>query len=101
MWAPPSRRLQQIQCLTYSEGILLIGCADGGLRLIQVRGDGSFSTNPTLWKAVNNSKTSPGITSITLAYIGNFIEGSAKCICCTGAEDGSVAMFELKNGAKQ
>jgi hypothetical protein len=86
--------LFQVQCLVYTDNILLVGCADGGLRLIPVRNDGYFSSNPTLWTAVNN-KASPGISSISISYVGNVKEGSARCICCSGAEDGSVALFEL------
>lgn len=85
----------QVQCLFYSENILLVGCADGGLRLIPVRGGAYFANNPTLWPAVNN-KSSPGISSVSISYVGNPMDGSGRCMCCTGADDGSVALFELK-----
>ena len=85
----------QVQCLFYSESILLVGCADGGLRLIPVRGGAYFANNPTLWTAVNG-KSSPGISSVSMSYVGNPIDGSGRCMCCTGADDGSVALFELK-----
>ncbi|KAL7567616.1 hypothetical protein ACA910_000212 [Epithemia clementina (nom. ined.)] len=104
-----------ILSMVYSEegGFLLVGCFDGGLRLVPVtarRGsgpDGShnaigyfFDSKPTLWKAVNN-KAAPGICSISIAYTTapakpNEAVGRRRCICCTGGEDGSVALFELK-----
>ena len=84
-----------MQCLVYSENILLVGCADGGLRLIPVRDGAHFASNPTLWPAVNN-KTASGISSISITYVTNPVDNLGRCICCTGAEDGSVALFELK-----
>mmetsp|Transcript_4395 Transcript_4395/g.12138 ORF Transcript_4395/g.12138 Transcript_4395/m.12138 type:complete len:1379 (-) Transcript_4395:1280-5416(-) len=99
--------------LVYSEGVLLVGCSDGGLRLVPVtyrRGDAGvngffFDSKPTLWKAVN-SKSAPGICSISITYTttmskstgadGQQHQAKKRCICCTGAEDGSVALFELK-----
>jgi hypothetical protein len=83
-----------VHCLVYSENILLVGCADGGLRLIPVQDGAYFTSNPTLWTAVNN-KASPGISSISISYV-RATNGMSRCICCTGAEDGSVALFELK-----
>jgi factor associated with neutral sphingomyelinase activation len=77
------------------EGNLLLGCADGALRLIPVRDRAYFDSKPTLWPAVNN-KSSPGISSISVAYV----DGTKNCICCTGAEDGSVALFEINKISK-
>jgi hypothetical protein len=88
-----------VQCLVYSETILLIGCADGGLRLIPIREGAYFTSDLSLWPAVN-SKSSPGLSSVGLTFAGNAADGSGKCICCTGAEDGSVALFELKRAAR-
>ncbi|CAB9510437.1 Lipopolysaccharide-responsive and beige-like anchor protein [Seminavis robusta] len=82
-----------VNALVYSEGILLVGCADGGLRLIPVSNGTKFDGKPSLWPAVNN-RNSPGISSINVTYAQ--VEGRMMCICCTGAEDGSVALFELK-----
>eukprot|EP00934_Nitzschia_sp_Nitz4_P001198 Nitzschia sp. Nitz4//scaffold56_size114212//51688//55330//NITZ4_003948-RA/size114212-snap-gene-0.172-mRNA-1//1//CDS//3329554700//1198//frame0 len=87
-----------VQCLVYSEGILLIGCADGGLRLIPIRDGATFTSDLSLWPAVNG-KSAPGLTSVTISYLGNVADGSGKCVCCTGGEDGSVALFELKRVA--
>ena len=102
-----------ILSMVYSEegGFLLIGCFDGGLRLVPVNsrpgGDDKnnasgfyFDSKPTLWKAVNN-KDSPGICSISISHTTappsrGEASGKRKCICCTGGEDGSVALFELK-----
>lgn len=84
-----------VQCLVYSEGILLIGCADGGLRLIPIRDGAYFISDLSLWPAVNG-KSAPGISSVGIAFTGKTSDGSGRCLCCTGAEDGSVAIFELK-----
>jgi factor associated with neutral sphingomyelinase activation len=82
--------------LVYSDGFLLVGCADGGLRLIPVREGAYFDSKPTLWNAVNN-KSSPGISSISVTYTGAANNNEpGKCLCCTGGEDGSIALFELK-----
>lgn len=89
-----------VQCLICSEGVLLIGCADGGLRLIPIRDGAYFTSDLSLWPAVN-SKSSPGLTSIGVSILGNATSGLARCICCTGAEDGSVAIFELKRVASR
>ena len=78
-----------ILSMRYSNGVLLVGCSDGGLRLIPVRPGSSFGTKPTLWSAVNH-KGSPGISCISVTYM------DARCICCTGGEDGSILIFELK-----
>ena len=85
----------QVQCLVYSEGILLVGCADGGLRLIPIKDGAYFTADLSMWPAVN-SKKSPGLTSVNISFLINPADGSGKCICSTGAEDGSVALFELK-----
>ena len=87
-------RSSQVNCLVYSEGILLVGCADGGLRLIPVRNGVQFDSKPSLWNAVNN-KNSPGISSINITFTTG-TDGAGRCICCSGGEDGSVALFELK-----
>jgi hypothetical protein len=84
-----------VQCLVYSDGILLIGCADGGLRLIPIREGAYFTSDLSFWPAVHN-KSSPGISSVGLSFMGTSPDGSGRCICCTGAEDGSIAIFELK-----
>lgn len=81
-----------ILSLVYAaEGFLLVGCADGGLRLIPVREGAYFHAKPTLWPAVND-KSAPGISSI--AYTSTASGG--RFVCCTGGEDGSIALFELK-----
>jgi len=82
--------------MEYTEGKLLVGCSDGGLRLIPIRDGAFFDSKPTLWPAVNN-RSSPGICSISIAY--SHSEGRRKCICCTGGNDGTVALFELKKQA--
>ena len=86
-----------ITSLAYSVklGVLLLGCADGGLRLITLRDGARFDTRPTLWTKVNN-QSSPGITSIDVIDIG--LGESQKCLCCTGGSDGSVALFEIHGG---
>jgi factor associated with neutral sphingomyelinase activation len=88
-----------VQSLFYSSGILLVGCSDGGLRLIPIRDRAYFTSDMSLWPNVNN-KNSPGLTSVYLSVIGMSNTGSGTCICCTGAEDGSIAIFELKRATR-
>jgi WD40 repeat protein len=85
--------------LAYADGVLLVGCSDGGMRLLPVARGASFDGKPTLWRTVNN-KSSPGISCISLSYTRPEQSGSGdkqhgRCFCCTGAEDGSIALFEL------
>jgi hypothetical protein len=84
-----------VQCLEYAEGILLAGCDDGGLRLLPIRDGASFDGKPTLWTHVNG-KDGPGLTCVSIGFTGSMRECFGKCICATGATDGSVAVFELK-----
>ena len=75
--------------MAYSEGILLVGCNDGGLRLIPLGEGAYFKARPTLFPALHG-KTASGISCISMAFTSN------QCLCATGSEDGSVAVFELK-----
>jgi factor associated with neutral sphingomyelinase activation len=88
-----------VQSMVYSEGILLVGCADGGLRLIPIRDGAYFTSDLSLWPSVNN-KASPGVTSVNLSIMGTTRDGLERCMCCTGAEDGSIAIFELKRAIR-
>ena len=58
-----------VQSLVYAEGILLVGCSDGGLRLIPIHDGTHFTPDLSLWPSVNN-KSSPGLTSVNLSIIG-------------------------------
>ncbi|GKY94072.1 hypothetical protein MPSEU_000373700 [Mayamaea pseudoterrestris] len=73
--------------------VVLLGCSDGGLRLIGLRDGAHFDSRPTLWTKVNN-KTAPGITSMSVVNVG--VADPRKCLCCTGGADGSIALFELQ-----
>lgn len=96
-----------ILSMVYAPSFLLVGCADGGLRLLSIKESGSIdsSLRPVLWSAVHNSSTSPGISSLSLASngyqadngfdAGNTIKSNS-LIFCSGAEDGSIVLFELK-----
>jgi hypothetical protein len=88
--------------LVHSDGHLWVGSADGALRMIPIR-DGGYFDKPTLWNAVNH-KSSPGITSISVATMPASPSRDANdpnttadsvYVCCTGGEDGSVALFQL------
>jgi WD40 repeat protein len=84
-----------ILSLVYTCDVVLVGCSDGGLRLIPLTEGYQFHSQPTLWKSVNN-KAAPGISCISVAT--NYRENKSKdqVLCCTGGEDGTVALFELK-----
>jgi WD40 repeat protein len=77
-----------VTCLEYAQDTLLVGCADGGLRLLPIRDGASFDGKPTLWNAVNGL-TSPGLVCCSIGF------HDGRFLCSTGAEDGSVATFEL------
>ena len=87
-----------VQSLVYAENILLVGCADGGLRLIPIRDGTYFTPDLSLWPSVNN-KSSPGLTSVNLSIMKK--DDSVTCICCTGGEDGSIAIFEIKRASSR
>jgi len=89
-----------VQSLVYAEGILLVGCSDGGLRLIPIRDGSYFTPDLSLWPSVNN-KSSPGLTSVNLSVMGLTQGDSGTCICCSGGEDGSIAIFEIKKAASR
>ena len=80
----------------------MIGCADGGMRLIPIRDGSYFTSDLSLWPSVNN-KSSPGLSCISISFVPEIMPaeaGGGKCICCTGAEDGSIALFELKKAIR-
>ena len=87
-----------VQSLVYSENILLVGCSDGGLRLIPIRDSTYFKPDLSLWPSVNN-KSAPGLTSVNLCLMGTMKGASGTCVCCTGGEDGSIAIFEIKRAS--
>lgn len=78
-----------VSALAYYRGNMLLGCADGGLRLVPLKHSTMFDGKPTLWKAIHNKSTAPGISSISI------VEERNMTLCATGAEDGSVLVFEL------
>lgn len=82
-----------VTCIDHAANTLIVGCADGGLRLLPIRDGASFDGKPTLWNAVNG-KTSP---ALTCSSVGHGHDG--RLLCSTGAADGSVAVFELKKAA--
>jgi hypothetical protein len=87
-----------VQCMVYSENILLVGCSDGGLRLIPTQDGSLTSSKPTLWAALQG-EASPGISSVNIAYLASSGDGIGRCICSAGGDDGSLSLFELKKVA--
>jgi factor associated with neutral sphingomyelinase activation len=83
-----------ITALLYMDDILLVGCADGGLRLIRMRSAVHFDSKPILWTALNNRTTCPSIGAISMVHTRH--NNESMYFCCTGAEDGSVALFQLR-----
>jgi hypothetical protein len=87
-----------VRCMDVGEDCVVVGCSDGGLRVIAVEKLAFFDCKPKLWKSVNG-KNSPGISSVS---ISSFLMSSSsgarekKRWCVTGADDGSVALFEIK-----
>lgn len=81
-----------VTCLEYAQDTLLVGCADGGLRLLPIRDGASFDGKPTLWNAVNGP-SNPGLVCCSIGF------HDGRFLCSTGGEDGSVALFELKRSA--
>lgn len=79
------------------EDCVIVGCSDGGLRVISVEKLAFFDSKPKLWKSVNG-KNSPGICSVSISSFITNINGirEKKRWCVTGADDGSVALLEVK-----
>ena len=85
-----------VKCLASAGGILLVGCADGSLRLLPLvgekvkgeKGEGSFGSEMSLWPSLH-SKSSPAISSISIAL------SPTGCFVTSGAENGNVAIFTL------
>jgi len=75
--------------------MLVAGCADGGIRLIQVGRDGHFDFHPRLWKSIHG-KNSPRITSISVVKSPVSTIECKTFWCGIGAEDGIVSVHELK-----
>lgn len=69
------------------------------MRLIPIRDGSYFTSDLSLWPSVNN-KSSPGLSSISISFVPTMDGSGGKCVCCTGGEDGSVALFELKKAAR-
>lgn len=83
-----------VQCLKYKEGILLVGDIGGGLRLIPIDGGTKFKSDVSLWPSIN-SKTSPGLTSLDICVM-EMSSNDSRCVCTTAGEDGSIALFEIR-----
>lgn len=86
-----------VQCLVSASDFVLVGCADGGLRLLPLVNGSKFNQGqrPTLWNNVHGSqergKRSASITCCSLIPTRN-----NTWLGTTGAEDGSLVLFELK-----
>jgi hypothetical protein len=74
--------------------MLLVGCSDGGLRLIQLSDEAVFEVSPVLWNAVNG-KASPSISCISISTALDD-RRERYYYCATGAENGSIVLCELK-----
>lgn len=78
--------------------LLFAGCSDGGLRLLLVVDEGFFDESFGLWKSLNGPK-SPSLSHILVdsSFLSMKEGNTSGCVllCCTGAEDGSLVLFEL------
>ena len=84
-----------VRCLaTVDESSVIVGCADGGLRSIAMERRAFLHSKPKLWKSVNG-QNSPSISSLSICC--NYGEETKKKRwCATGADDGSVALYEMQ-----
>eukprot|EP00547_Thalassionema_nitzschioides_P013532 CAMPEP_0194248144 /NCGR_PEP_ID=MMETSP0158-20130606/17690_1 /TAXON_ID=33649 /ORGANISM="Thalassionema nitzschioides, Strain L26-B" /LENGTH=1284 /DNA_ID=CAMNT_0038984355 /DNA_START=239 /DNA_END=4090 /DNA_ORIENTATION=+ len=82
-----------VQCLVSASDFVLVGCADGGLRLLPILAGSKFhqGQRPTLWNNVHGSqergKGSASITCCSLLQTKN-----NTWLGTTGAEDGSLVL---------
>ena len=83
-----------VQCLALVEENLIVGCADGGLRMIPIGEGAHFDTSPQPWKDVNGN-AAPSLTSISASRIRENSHHGRIYMCATGAEDGSISIFQL------
>jgi len=84
-----------VRCLSAVNGDIFAGCADGGLRLVPVGEGGHFDYNPRTWTAVNGTN-SPGLTSLSATAMKTSTPTERIFMCATGAEDGTVALFQIR-----
>jgi len=84
-----------IQCLSVVDEDIFAGCADGGLRLVPVGEGGHFDYNPKVWAAINGT-SAPGLSSLSVVVIKTSTLTERIYICAAGAEDGTVALFQIK-----
>lgn len=88
-----------MKCLCAQNDIVLVGCADGGLRLLQIDDNGCFDPKPRVWERVNG-KTGPGISSVCMDKRSsanvNTNTNRKSILCASGGDDGSIALWELK-----
>lgn len=84
-----------VRCLAVvDKSSVIVGCADGGLRVIAMERRAFFDSKPKCWKSVNG-KNSPSISSLSMCCSYGE-ETKKKRWCATGADDGSVALYEMQ-----
>lgn len=75
--------------------VILVGCADGGLRLLHMDHNGYIDTHPKLWEKLNGI-SSPGITCICADESTGLDPNEFSLHGVSGGVDGSITLFQLR-----
>ena len=84
-----------MKCLTARDDAVLVGCSDGGLRLLHMDTDGHLDPTPKVWEKLSG-KSSPGLSCVCIANPTNGHTEQDCFDCVVGGEDGSLTAFQLK-----
>jgi len=74
---------------------ILVGCTDGGLRLLQINNSGCLDPHPKVWENINGV-SSPAITCVCADLSIGIKSQSEGFYCISGGEDGSISLLQLK-----
>ena len=77
-----------MNCLHSIHNNVLLGCEDGGVRILKVEDGGHLDFQPMIFPSIGGFNSSP-LSSIHTVVKGNDI------LCVAGSKDGTVTVFNI------